>query len=231
MRITIHRLVSFAPTTFIRVSQEDTSNIQCTIYIHTRIQNIKNIQKQSHKNTNDKNIQCIVCILVWLYSILYIFCLLVWLYNISYTIYCLYSCVTVYHIWHIICILVLLYITYCILCMFCILVWLYILYIIYCMLFVFFCYTLMMVPGATEKCRWAVIYDNTYFIGVHCLVGLLLCVKYLEKLFQLEMSTHVSVLSALPFSTDLARLTVCISTLCNHQTTDIYFIIFNMFSF
>jgi hypothetical protein len=49
MRITIHRHVSFAPTTFIRVPQQDTNNIQCTAYNHTGIHNINNIQKVTYK--------------------------------------------------------------------------------------------------------------------------------------------------------------------------------------
>jgi len=81
MRITVHRQILFAPTTFIRVSHQDTNKTQCTTYSNTQIQNINNIQKQSHTNTNDRNVQCIVCILVLLYVIYCIlFYILVWLY-------------------------------------------------------------------------------------------------------------------------------------------------------
>jgi hypothetical protein len=124
-----------------------------------------------------------------IYCVLYVVCVLVWLYIIY--LYCIFFLAWLYYI---------LYIAYC----------MYSCVAVYYILFVFFCDTLLMVPGATVTCRWTVLYDNILY---RCAFFWFfsLSVKYPEKLFQLKMSTHISVLSAFPYSTRLSGLTGCTS--------------------
>jgi len=126
MGITADRHVSLVPTTFIRVSQKDTNNIQCKIYSRRKIQTIEKYNLLfvflcdcvSYIVYDIFFVVLCDCISYIVYCILFVFlcdsisyivyCILFVLLCdcIPYILYCLYSCVTVYRIFYIVCILV-----------------------------------------------------------------------------------------------------------------------------